>query len=171
MKQAITYNETTGVMGGAKPTDLSKEDVLAIALLDYRKNLPTPDNDAPKTDWIKKPFDFNSINIKDLIGDTSQTKVLCKDGTFGYDISSSNAKYDNSKTCMNNGGRAEIKTVVNAPKEVAYSSVNLSSEEKFYESLGLKDKGGLTLPLKSKGRLLVAVVLVGGYFAYKKFKK
>jgi hypothetical protein len=61
--------------------------------------------------------------------------------------------------------------VADAPKEVAYSSVNLSPEEKFYESLGLKDKGGLTLPLKSKGRLLVAVVLVAGYFAYKKYKK
>jgi len=174
MKQAITYNENTGVMGGARPTDLSKEDVLAIALLDYRKNLPAPDYDGGA-----KPFDWGSIS-KDILNNpsatpynfqTSQTKVLCKDGTFGYDISSSNAKYDNSKTCMNNGGRAENQTVVNAPKEVAYSSVNLSSEEKFYESLGLKDKGGLTLPLKSKGRLLVAVVLVAGYFAYKKFKK
>jgi hypothetical protein len=74
------------------------------------------------------------------------------------------------------GGKLPIEVkptneVVNTPKEVAYSSVNLSPEEKFYESLGLKDKGGLTLPLKSKGRLLVAVVLVAGYFAYKKFKK
>ena len=99
--------------GGAKPFNLSREQVLSIALEDYRKNLPTPDNDG-----------------------------------IAY------------------------QTVVNAPpKEVAYSSVNLSPEEKFYESLGLKDKGGLTLPLKSKGRLLVAVVLVAGYFAYKKFKK
>ena len=53
--------------------------------------------------------------------------------------------------------------------EVSYSSVNLSPEEKFYESLGLKSSMFFTL--KAKGRLLVAVVLVGGYFAYKKFKK
>ena len=66
---------------------------------------------------------------------------------------------------------AENKTVVNAPKEVAYSSVNLSSEEKFYESLGIKSKGGWSFTVKAKGRLLVAVVLVAGYFAYKKFKK
>ena len=114
MKQAITYNENTGVMGGARPTDLSKEDVLAIALLDYRKNLPAPDYDGGA-----KPFDWGSIS-KDILNNpsatpynfqTSQTKVLCKDGTFGYDISSSNAKYDNSKTCMNNGGRAEVKKV------------------------------------------------------------
>jgi hypothetical protein len=99
----------------------------------------------------------------------TQTPVLCKDGTTQIQLSSPNAEY--MPTCINNGGIAENQTVVNAPKEVAYSSVNLSPEEKFYESLGLKDKGGLTLPLKSKGRLLVAVVLVGGYFAYKKFKK
>jgi len=46
---------------------------------------------------------------------------------------------------------------------------NLSPEEKFYQSLGLKSS--MFSPLKSKGRLLVVVVLVGGYFAYKKFKK
>jgi hypothetical protein len=121
--------------------------------------------------YTKTPFDFTKINIKDYIGDTSQTKVLCKDGTFGYDLSSSNAKYDNSKTCMNNGGRAENQTVVNSQKEVAYSSENLSPEEKFYQSLGIKSKGGWSFTVKAKGRLLVAVVLVGGYFAYKKFKK
>jgi hypothetical protein len=47
--------------------------------------------------------------------------------------------------------------------------VNLSPEEKFYQSLGLKSSMFFTL--KSKGRLLVFAVLVGGYFAYKKFKK
>jgi hypothetical protein len=47
--------------------------------------------------------------------------------------------------------------------------VNLSPEEKFYQSLGLKSSMFSTV--KAKGRLLVAVVLVAGYFAYKKFKK
>jgi hypothetical protein len=55
-------------------------------------------------DWIK--------SSKEYLGSTTQTKVLCKDGTFGFDISSSNAKYDNSKTCMNNGGRAENQPVI-----------------------------------------------------------
>ena len=50
-------------------------------------------------------------------------------------------------------------------------SANLSSEEKFYQSLGLKDRGGWSPTAKAKGRFLVAVVLVAGYFAYKKFKK
>jgi hypothetical protein len=101
-------NTQTSLEGGARPTNLSKEEVLANALNDYRANLPTPDNDG----------------------------------------------------------------VAIAPqKEVTDASVNQNPEEKFYESLGLEDKGGLTLPLKSKGRLLVAVVLVVGYFAYKKFNK
>ena len=143
---------------------------MAIALLDYRKNLPAPDNNE-----VKKPFDWSLIS-KDIFNqgfpdqsNVTSTPVVCKDGTKKMQPSSPNARY--MDVCRDNGGRAENQTVVNAPKEVAYSSVNLSSEEKFYESLGLKDKGGLTLPLKSKGRLLVAVVLVAGYFAYKKFKK
>ena len=76
--------------------------------------------------------------------------------------------------CLNSEGKKVgcntlNQTVVNAPKEVAYSSANLSPEEKFYESLGLKSSMFFTL--KAKGRFLVAGVLVAGYFAYKKFKK
>lgn len=63
-----------------------------------------------------------------------------------------------------------VRTGTLPAQAVAYQPVvNLSPEEKFYESLGLKSSMFFTL--KSKGRLLVAVVLVGGYFAYKKFKK
>jgi hypothetical protein len=141
--------------------DLTKEQVLAVALDDYRKKLPLSDNEAPKTDWIKLS--------KGLLGDTSQTKVLCKDGTFGYDLSSSNARYDNSKTCINNGGRAENQPVV-VNTEV-YAKKNISPEEKFYESLGIKSRGGWSPTVKAKGRFYLAVVLVAGYFAYKKFKK
>jgi len=116
------------------------------------------------------PEQTKLTGLNQILGNVTSTKVLCKDGTIKYQQSSPNARVMDA--CVNNGGRAENQPVENAPKnEVAYSSVNLSPEEKFYESLGLKNKGGLTLPLKSKGRLLVAVVLVAGYFAYKKFKK
>jgi len=108
------YNETTGVMGGARPNE-----------------------------------------------------VTCVDGT--KDIS--NGKMP---PCTNNGGVKEdievVRTGTLPETLVAYQPViNLSPEEKFYESLGLKSS--MFSPLKSKGRLLVAVVLVAGYFAYKKFKK
>jgi hypothetical protein len=48
----------------------------------------------------------------------------------------------------------------------------LTAEDKFYESLGIKkSSGGWGIQSRPMGRLLVAVVLVAGYFAYKKFKK
>ena len=123
--------------------------------------------------YTKIPFDITKINIKDIIGDTSSTKVLCKDGTFGYDTSSSNAKYDNSKTCINNGGRAENQQVLN--ETVNLELIKQDAEDKFYEKLGIKTQvGGFMsgkIASKSKGRVLVLLVLVAGYFAYKKFKK
>jgi len=80
---------------------------------------------------------------------------------------------------FNNGGfpaNSNVKNtpqpVVKTPNEVAYQPVvNLSPEEKFYQSLGLKYRGGYGATVKAKGRLLVAVILIAGYFAYKKFKK
>ena len=116
-----------------------------------------------------RPFDWTSLGTKDSLNDFpvfhTSSPVICKDGSTKIQQSSPNAKYMDA--CINNGGRAENQTVVNA---VAYQPVvNLSPEEKFYESLGLKSS--MFSPLKSKGRLLVLVVLVGGYFAYKKFKK
>jgi hypothetical protein len=48
----------------------------------------------------------------------------------------------------------------------------LTAEDKFYESLGIKkSSGGWGIQSRPMGRILVAVVLVAGYFAYKKFKK
>jgi hypothetical protein len=49
----------------------------------------------------------------------------------------------------------------------------LTTEDKFYEMLGIKKTDGTGWGLQSRpvGRLLVAVVLVAGYFAYKKYKK
>jgi hypothetical protein len=60
-----------------------------------------------------------------------------------------------------------------AVKQISDSKIGnktLNIEEKFYESLGIKTEGGYDWTVKAKGRLLVAVTLVAGYFAYKKFK-
>jgi hypothetical protein len=49
----------------------------------------------------------------------------------------------------------------------------LTAEDKFYEKLGIKyhNTHMFGRPSRTKGRLLVALALVAGYFAYKKFKK
>jgi hypothetical protein len=61
-------------------------------------------------------------------------------------------------------------------KEAVVSNPRLSNmtfEDKFYESLGIKKSSGEGWGLQSRpvGRILVAVAVVAGYFAYKKFKK
>jgi hypothetical protein len=125
-------------------------------------------------DYTKLGGWTGGINPNGMYTNTAtRTPVLCKDGTTDFSLSSSNAKYDNTKVCANNGGRAENQTSVAPPTEKVNlsPSVNLSAEEKFYQSLGLKDRGGWSPTVKAKGRFLVAVVLVAGYFAYKKFKK
>ena len=120
----------------------------------------------------QQSYDWKNIDVKNIfnqgfpdLSKVTSEPVLCKDGTTKNQLSSPTGKY--ADACINNGGRAENKPVV-VNTEV-YAKPNLSLEEKFYESLGLKSSMFFTL--KSKGRLLVAVVLVGGYFAYKKFKK
>ena len=49
----------------------------------------------------------------------------------------------------------------------------MTQEDKFYEMFGIKKSrsGDIGIQSRPLGRLLVAVVLIGGYFAYKKFKK
>jgi hypothetical protein len=49
---------------------------------------------------------------------------------------------------------------------------NLTIEDKFYEMFGIKkSSGGWGIQSRPLGRILVGVILVAGYFAYKKFKK
>lgn len=142
-------------------------------------------------DWVKassqtntgiaspKPIDWKE-NIKNILNVIS-TPVLCKDGTYDNEINSPNASIDNSKTCINNGGRAEVQipivvkpSVATKPQNLLAGSNNtLTTEDKIYEMFGIKKTDGTGFGIQSRplGRLLVAVVLVGGYFTYKKFKK
>ena len=91
----------------------------------------------------------------------ANNKVLCNDGT--YSITNGIAP-----PCYGVG----VKGQTIAVKLVKSSQ---DAEDKFYEKLGIKTQsGGMMsgrLDSKLKGRFLVAVVLVAGYFAYKKFKK
>jgi hypothetical protein len=101
----------------------------------------------------------------EIVNSVTSNEVFCNDGT--KDIT--NGK---KPPCINNGGVSTSISIAPPTEKVNLSpSVNLSPEEKFYQSLGLKDKGGYNPTVKAKGRFLVAVVLVAGYFAYKKYKK
>jgi hypothetical protein len=51
-----------------------------------------------------KPFDWTTLSSELNV---TSTPILCKDGTTDFSLSSSNARYDNTKVCANNGGRAE----------------------------------------------------------------
>jgi len=122
----------------SKNVDLSREEVLAIALNDYRASLPKPDNDAPKTDWAELG--------KNVLNNSSGIPIAVKPTTDAV-------KQQNAIILQN----VDV----------------LTQEDKFYEKLGIKYHNTHMFGVDSrlKGRLLVAVVLVGGYFAYKKFKK
>ena len=101
----------------------------------------------------------------------TSTPVLCKDGTTKIQKSSPNAEYVDA--CVNNGGRAVNQPVVN--ETINLGVIKQDAEDKFYEKLGIKTQvGGFMsgkIASKSKGRALILLVLVAGYFAYKKFKK
>lgn len=137
-------------------------------------------------------IDWSKIDLSKLGGDDfgirkydnqkvliTSTPVLCKDGTTKIQQSSPNAEYMDA--CVNNGGRAVNQPVSVKPRTSEVKQQNLlaggnntlTAEDKFYEMLGIKKTDGSGWGLQSRpvGRLLVAVVLVAGYFAYKKFKK
>jgi len=138
--------------------------------------------------------DFNKQkSLNEILGNVTSTKVVCKDGTIKYQQSSPNAMYRDA--CADNGGRAENTFVsdldidmskkkyktgsdfskqreIESQQNLLVGGNNLTAEDKFYESLGIKkSSGGFGIQSRPMGRILVAIVLVAGYFAYKKFKK
>ena len=112
-----------------------------------------------------RPFDWGSIS-KDILNNqgfpdqsnVSRTPVLCKDGTTKIQNSSPNAKYMDA--CMDNGGRAENQTV---------QSLAVTDLELYKKNMELSAKKDEKMKQIKYG--VIAVVLVAGYFAYKKFKK
>lgn len=127
------------------------------------------------SDFIKN----NPNVLQNIIGNTSSTPVLCKDGTTKNQLSSPNGKY--ADACINNGGRAEnqpiqVKSTTNEVKKqnllVGDGDV-LTAEDKFYEKLGIKYHNTHMFGVASrmKGRFYLGLLLIAGYFAYKKFKK
>ena len=102
-----------------------------------------------------------------------RNKVRCNNGT--YDITNGAVA-----PCVSAGGVQNQLPIDVKPTSEAVKQQNLlvgrnvlTTEDKFYEMLGIKktDGSGWGLQSRPMGRILVAVVLVAGYFAYKKFKK
>lgn len=128
------------------------------------------------------PYNLSKESMAEFLkkSSASKTPVLCKDGTTKIQASSPNAKFMDA--CRDNGGRAENQTIAVKPTTDEVKQQNLQSlkvgdvltaEDKFYEKLGIKyhNTHMFGRPSRTKGRLLVVVALVGGYFAYKKFIK
>jgi hypothetical protein len=125
----------------------------------------------------QNPINFSKESVAEFLKANNVTyqQVLCKDGTTKTQVNNPNARIMDA--CRDSGGRAENQTIsvkqISEEVKLQNSKIGnktLSTEEKFYESLGIKSEGGYDWTIKAKGRLLVLVALVGGYFAYKKFK-
>ena len=102
---------------------------------------------------------------------------------YGYD----KTKFKSFEDCMTNYNKVfypatttDLPVVKPTTDGVKQQNLNLAirgdvmtQEDKFYEMFGIKKtrSGDIGIQSRPLGRLLVAVVLVGGYFAYKKFKK
>jgi hypothetical protein len=89
----------------------------------------------------------------------SSTPVLCVDGTTKNQTNDPNARVMDA--CRDNGGRAENQT--NFVKAIPIGQTD--SPQKGKEDITKKLLGAYNK------NLIIAVVLVAGYFAYKKFKK
>jgi hypothetical protein len=101
------------------------------------------------------------VAMNPTISNVTQTPVLCKDGTTQIQLSSPNAKY--MDTCMNNGGRAENQT--NVGIAIPIGQAPTKNRDSISKSLFKKIAGAYNQ------NLIIAGLLVAGYFAYKKFKK
>lgn len=127
-------------------------------------------------DFIK-----NNPNIlQNIIGNTSSTPVLCKDGTTKNQLSSPNARYDDA--CRNNGGRADLTAQQKAQYEIAQqqaiekAKLNADMQEMGAYNNSLTDKvfgkqGGWSFerPMRLGAYIIVGAV-VGRYVA-KNMKK
>jgi hypothetical protein len=115
------------------------------------------------TDWTK-----GLINDFPVFLNTS-SPVVCKDGTKKMQPSSPNARY--MDVCRDNGGVDNQKTNDNAKKlrEDAFAKSNEDALAKANENS--QTQKPRTFIEMNQGYIIIGLVLVAGYFAYKKFKK
>jgi len=113
--------------------------------------------DAPKINWAELGKGIYNQGFPNTYNVTS-TPVLCKDGTTKNQLSSETGKY--ADACRDNGGRADNQPVL---------PLSVTDPELFKKNMELSAKKDEKMKQLKYG--VIAVVLVAGYFAYKKFKK
>jgi len=93
---------------------------------------------------------------------TTYTKVLCKDGTYKNQPSRPFTIYDDE--CKNNGGRDIEKARQEAQKKIEEALKQQANQIE-------QSQKPRTFIEMNQGYIIIGLVLVAGYFAYKKFKK
>lgn len=115
-----------------------------------------------------------------IVQDNNTTNTIDKDtkqpytGNVYFALDPSKLEIFDAKTeAKKQIEEAIAKDGANAPIKLEKTGDVLTAEDKFYEKLGIKYNNTHMFGVASrrKGRFLVAVILVAGYFAYKKFKK
>lgn len=102
----------------------------------------------------------------------AENKVLCNDGTYSITNGIAPPCYGVGVKGQTTSVKPTSESVKQQNAMVLQNANVLTTEDKFYEMLGIKKtSGGWGIQSRPLGRLLVAVVLVAGYFAYKKYKK
>jgi hypothetical protein len=103
---------------------------------------------------------------------TTYTKVLCKDGSYKNQPSRVNTMYDDA--CKNNGGRDTEKARQEAQKQIE-EAIKQQANQNTQAPTKNRDSISKSLFKKIAGaynqNLIIAGLLVAGYFAYKKYKK
>ena len=120
------------------------------------------DNNIKWIDLANDPNWTGGINPNGMYTNTAtSTPVLCKDGTKKMQPSSPNARYGD--VCRDNGGVDNEKARQEAQKQIeeALKKANENSQTQ-------KPRTFIEM---NQGYIIIGLVLVAGYFAYKKFKK
>jgi hypothetical protein len=138
------------------------------------------------SDFIKKnPDIYDTLSVQvlaqqkpnileSILGNTSSTPVLCKDGTTQNQLSSPNARY--ADACVNNGGRADLTAQQKAQLQLAQQQA-LMEQMTTYSGLtdkvfgkGKQGSGLLDPQIVRVGAYIILGAVVGRYVA-KNMKK
>jgi hypothetical protein len=95
---------------------------------------------------------------------TTYTKVLCKDGTYKNQPSRPFTNYDDE--CKNNGGRD-----IEKARQETQKQYEEALKKQYEEALKQQPQKPRTFIEMNQGYIIIGLVLVAGYFAYKKYKK